>query len=257
MAKKIAIVTGSRRGIGRGIAEALGKTGYYVVVSAASPNADETLDAFREEGIECEYIQCDVASTVARKNLINTVCEKFGRLDVLVNNAGIAPSVRKDLLEVEEESYDRVVNTNARSMFFMCQLAANKMIEFQNKGGLETYQPRIVNISSVSAYTSSTNRGEYCVSKAAISMTTMLYADRLAEFGIPVFEVRPGLILTDMMEASKAKFGKFIEEGITPIKRFGYPKDVADSVVALCSGLLDFATGQVINADGGFHIRRL
>jgi NAD(P)-dependent dehydrogenase (short-subunit alcohol dehydrogenase family) len=256
MVKRVAIITGSRRGIGKGIALELGKNGYYTVISATVPNADEVLEELRAQGVECEYIQCNVADSGARVNLIEKVCGEFGRLDVLVNNAGVAPQMRRDLLEVEEESYDRVVNTNARSMFFMCQLAARKMVAFSGQG-LDDYHPHIINISSISAYTSSTNRGEYCVSKAAISMTTLLFADRLAEFNIPVFEVRPGLILTDMMSASKEKFGKLIEEGITPIKRFGTPKDIGDSVVALCSGLLDFATGQVIDADGGFHIRRL
>lgn len=256
MQKKIAIVTGSRRGIGKGIALELGQNGYYVVISATKAEAPETVAELEAAGCECEYIQCDVTSTEQRIHLIKTVSEKFGRLDVLVNNAGVAPLNRRDLLEVEEESYDRVVGNNARSMFFMSQLAAREMIRFKQQE-LEEYQPRIINISSVSAYTSSVNRGEYCVSKAAISMTTLLYADRLAEYGIPVFEVRPGLILTDMMNASKEKFGRYIEEGITPIKRWGYPKDVGDCVVALCSGRMDFCTGQVINADGGFHIRRL
>jgi len=256
MEKKIAIVTGSRRGIGKGIALELGKNGYHVIVSATKPTADEVIAELNNEGVSCEYIKCDVSNTGDRNNLINSVCDKFGRLDVLVNNAGVASLNRKDLLYVEEESYDRVININARSMFFMCQLAAGKMIAFQS-GGIADYRPRIINISSISAYTSSVNRSEYCVSKAAISMTTLLFADRLAEYNIPVFEVRPGMILTDMMSASKEKFGKLIEEGMTPIKRFGMPKDIGDSVVALCSGLLDFATGQVIDADGGFHIRRL
>jgi NAD(P)-dependent dehydrogenase (short-subunit alcohol dehydrogenase family) len=256
MAKQIAIVTGSRRGIGKGIAQVLGKNGYYIIVSATVSTADEVLEELREQGVNCEYIKCNVSESKDRSDLIEKVCEKFGRLDVLVNNAGVAPQVRRDLLEVEEESYDLVVNTNARSMFFMCQLAAHRMIGFASQS-LENYHPRIVNISSISAYTSSVNRGEYCVSKAAISMTTMLFADRLAEFNIPVFEIRPGLILTDMMSASKEKFGKLIEEGITPIKRFGTPQDIGECVAALCSGQLDFATGQVIDADGGFHIRRL
>lgn len=254
--KKIAIVTGSRRGIGKGIAHSLGKNGYTVVVSATKDNADDVLAEFREEGIDCIYIKCDVTNTADREHLVDTVCETYGRIDVLVNNAGVAPLVRGDILVMEEASYDRVVGTNARSMFFMTQYVANKMIEFQ-KQGLEDYSPRIISMSSISAYTSSTNRGEYCISKAAISMTTLLYADRLAEYGIPVFEVRPGMILTDMMSASKEKFGKLIEGGLLPIKRFGYPEDIGDACVALCSGLLDYCTGQVINADGGFHIRRL
>lgn len=257
MKGKVAIVTGSRRGIGKGIALELGKMGYYVIVSATKPTADEVISELKQEGVECEYIKCDVTITDDRKNLINTVCDKFGRLDVLVNNAGVAPLERKDLLLVEEESYDRVVNTNARSMFFMAQLAANRMIDFLDKG-IADYKPRIINISSVSAYAASLNRGEYCISKAAISMTTMLFAARLGIYNIPVFEVRPGFILTDMMHPkSRESFSKLIEQGITPIRRFGTPKDVGDCVAALCSGRLDFATGQVIDADGGFNIRVL
>ena len=254
--KKIAIITGSRRGIGKGIARALGSNGYTVVISATKESADDVLTEFREDGIDCIYIKCDVTSTQDREHLVDTVCDMYGRIDVLVNNAGVAPLVRGDLLVMEEASYDRVVGTNARSMFFMTQYVAKKMIEYL-KQDLEDYHPRIISMSSISAYTSSTNRGEYCISKAAISMTTLLFADRLAEYGIPVFEVRPGMILTDMMSASKEKFGKLIEGGLLPIKRFGYPEDIGNCCVALCSGLLDYATGQVINADGGFHIRRL
>lgn len=255
--KRVAIVTGSRRGIGCGIAKELGLSGYYVIVSATRDTTDDVIDEFRKEGIECEYIRCNVVNSREREELIETVCGRFGRLDVLVNNAGVAPKVKMDILETTEESYDRVVNTNARSMYFMSQLAANRMIGYLEAGELEDYHPRIINISSISAYATSTNRGEYCVSKAAISMTTKLFADRLAEYGIPVFEVRPGFILTDMMNASRERFGKMIEEGLTPIKRWGYPQDVADCVAVLCSGRLDFATGQVLNADGGYHLRRL
>lgn len=254
--KKIAIITGSRRGIGKGIAHSLGMNGYTVVLSATKDEADDVLAEFRAEGIDCIYVKCDVTSTADREHLVDYVCDTYGRIDVLVNNAGVAPLVRGDLLAMPEESWDRVVKTNARSMFFMTQYVAKKMIEFQ-KQDLEDYKPRIISMSSISAYTSSTNRGEYCISKAAISMTTLLYADRLAEYNIPVFEVRPGMILTDMMSASKEKFGKLIEGGLLPIKRWGYPEDVGNCVLALCSGLLDYATGQVINADGGFHIRRL
>ena len=174
----------------------------------------------------------------------------------MVNNAGVAPNVRLDLLETTEESFDRLMGINLKGTFFMCQLAANTMIEMQQQG-LEDYTPRIVNISSMSAYTSSVNRGEYCISKAGISMTTQLFADRLAEYGIPVFEVRPGIIQTDMTAGVSEKYQKLIEGGVTPIRRFGQPADVANCVAAAVSGLLDFATGQVLNADGGFHIRRL
>lgn len=255
--KKVAIVTGSRRGIGHGIARELGLHGYTVIVSATTPDAKDVIEDFRSQGIECEYIKCDVICTEQRAALVEQVLEKYGRIDVLVNNAGVAPKVRMDILETTEESWDRVVHTNARSMFFMSQLVANRMIEAVQAGKLEEYSPRIINISSISAYATSLNRGEYCISKAAISMTTRLFAHRLADYGIPVFEIRPGFILTDMMEASKERFGKLLEEGITPIKRWGYPQDIADSVIALCSGRLDFATGQVINSDGGFHLRRL
>lgn len=259
MVQKVAIVTGARRGIGLGIAKELGLTGYYVVMSAFSAEAQNAIEEMKALGLEngCEYMQCDISDTMARKQLIETVCRRLGRLDIMVNCAGVAPKTRLDLLETTEESFDYVVNTNARSTFFMCQLAANQMIEFQKRDDIEGYSPRIINISSISAYTSSTNRGEYCVSKAAISMTTQLFADRLAEFGIPVFEVRPGIIMTEMTAKVAAKYEKLISEGATPIRRFGQPKDVADCVVAACSGRLDFATGQVLNADGGFSIRRL
>lgn len=257
MTKKVAIITGSRRGIGKGIAIELGKMGYYIILSATKSSADEVVEELKELGIKSEYVQCDVTSSVAREDLIEYVCNKYGRLDVLVNNAGVAPKVKKDILSVDIESYDRVVETNARSMFFMSQLAANRMIDMQRQG-LTEYKPRIINISSVSAYAASVNRGEYCISKAAISMTTQLFAARLGEYNIPVFEVRPGFILTDMMAPeSREKFNVLINNGITPIRRFGESKDVGDAVSALCSGKLDFATGQVINADGGYHIRIL
>ena len=254
--KKIALVTGSRRGIGLGIAEALGKEGYFVVLSAATPADEEVTARLTAEGIGCTYISCDISKTEDRRRLLDTVIERYGRLDVLVNNAGVAPKVRLGILETTEESFDRLMNINLKGTFFMCQAAANRMIELQKKS-LEDYRPRIVNISSMSAYTSSVNRGEYCISKAGISMTTQLFADRLAEYGIPVFEVRPGIIMTDMTAGVHEKYQKLIDEGVTPIRRFGLPEYVANCVLAAVSGRLDFATGQILNADGGFHIRRL
>ena len=164
--------------------------------------------------------------------------------------------MRLDILETTEESYDRVTGINTKGTFFMCQVFAKYMIDCLNKG-FEDYSPRIVNIASNSSYTSSTSRGEYCISKAGVSMTTLLFADRLAEYGIPVFEVRPGIIKTPMTEVVTQRYDKLIAEGITPIKRWGTPEDVADCVFAAASGLLDFGTGTVLNADGGFHIRRL
>ena len=256
--RKIAVVTGSRRGIGLGIAKALGKAGYTVVISDIV-EADEVASVIQElsmQGVSADYMKCDISKADHRQALTTYIANKYGRIDVVVNNAGVAPINRMDILETTEESFDRLMNINLKSTFFMCQLAANTMISMQSNG-LEDYKPRIVNICSVSAYASSTQRGEYCISKAGIAMTTKLFADRLAEFGIPVFEVRPGIILTDMTAAVKEKYEKMIADGITPIKRFGYPEDVANCVMAACSGLLDFSTGQVLNADGGFHIRRL
>lgn len=254
--KKIALVTGSRRGIGLGIARALGHAGWFVVVSATAPQADELVDELRAEGIDCVYRKCNIAEAADRAGILDWIDQTYGRLDLIVNNAGVAPSVRLDLLETTEESVDRLLDINLKGTFFMCQLAANRMIAMQGRG-LDDYTPRIINICSMSAYTSSVNRGEYCISKAGLSMVTMLFADRLAEYGIPVFEVRPGIIRTDMTAGVTEKYEKLIAGGITPIKRFGTPEDVANCVLAAAGGLLDFATGQVLNADGGFHIRRL
>lgn len=254
--QKIALVTGSRRGIGLGIARELGKAGYFVVVSATAAQDDAVIEGLQADGIDCTYIPCNIAVQADRVHILEEIAARYGRLDVLVNNAGVAPVVRLDLLETTEDSFDRLMQINLKGTFFMCQLAACMMIDMQGRG-LEDYTPRLVNISSISAYTSSTSRGEYCVSKAGISMTTQLFADRLAEYGIPVFEVRPGIIQTDMTAGVTEKYQKLIDGGITPIKRFGQPADVANCVCAAVSGLLDFATGQVLNADGGFHIRRL
>ena len=263
MAEKVAAVTGARRGIGLGIAKRFLQEGYKVLLAAASPGeaAKELIEELnlqygRAGSRPALYLQCDISEKEDRKRLFSFAEETYGRLDVLVNNAGVAPSVRLDVLETTEESFERLMRINLEGTFFMCQQGANLMRQMQKKG-LEDYEPRIVNISSMSAYTSSTNRGEYCVSKAGISMVTKLFADRLAEEGIGVFEVRPGIIATDMTEKVHEKYDKLIREGVTPIRRFGRPEDVADCVWAAASGLLDFATGQVLNADGGFHIRRL
>lgn len=256
---KTAIVTGSRRGIGLACAKGLLKEGYTVVLCDVV-EAAEVADLLNElnEGYQgtAEYIRCDISNAEDRKNLIETVIANHGRLDVLVNNAGVACAVRLDILETTQESFERLMRINLEGTFFMCQEAANHMMACQ-KAGVENYSPRIVNISSMSAYTSSVSRGEYCISKAGISMVTKLFADRLAEEGIPVFEVRPGIIMTDMTAVVKEKYEKLISEGVTPIRRFGQPEDVANCVLAACSGLLDFGTGTVLNADGGFHIQRL
>jgi NAD(P)-dependent dehydrogenase (short-subunit alcohol dehydrogenase family) len=182
----------------------------------------------------------------------------LGRLDLLVNNAGVAPEVRADILEATEESFDRLININAKGPYFLTQLTAKLMIEQSRTAAPPaTFQPKIITISSVSAYTASVNRGDYCISKAALSMLTPLYASRLAEHGIGVYEIRPGLIKTDMTGPVKEKYDKLIEKGLTPIKRWGTPEDVGKAVAAIAQDLLPFSTGEVINVDGGFHLRRL
>jgi len=258
MDRLTAVVTGSTRGIGMGIAKKLLREGYFVLLSGTQPDSkkDEIIMPLLEEGFVdcCDYLKCDIASRSDREALFAYVSSRYGRLDVLVNNAGVAPLVRDDLLAMSEESMDRLLDINLKGTFFMCQGAANLMLELGASGELLR---RIINISSISAYTSSTNRGEYCISKAGVSMVTQLFADRLAGEGILVFEVRPGIILTDMTAVARDKYEKLIDEGLTPIGRMGQPGDVADMVYAACTGLLDFTTGQVLNADGGFHLRRL
>lgn len=255
--RKVAIVTGGSRGIGYGIAERLAKEGYNLAIFGTSDESRvrEALDGLRANGVEVLYVQGSLGSGQDRQKLIDLVSSQFGRIDVLVNNAGVAPKVRKDILETTEESFDFVVDTNLKGTFFLTQGVARKMVEQIQSG--EEYCPMIINIASISSYTSSPSRGEYCISKAGISMVTKLFAHRLAEYGINVYEIRPGIIETDMTGPVKDKYDELIEGGLTPIKRWGYPKDIAKAVWALCSGLLPYSTGEVINVDGGFHLRRL
>lgn len=255
---RIAFVTGSRKGIGFSIGKKLAESGYRVVFSG-STEADrlgKTANEISALPNACYYLKCDISKEEDRKNAINGILEKEGRLDVLVNNAGVAPLVRQDILDTTGESFERVLKINLAGTFFMCQEAARAMIQVKKKQPGE-YSPRIINISSISAYTSSVNRPEYCISKAGIAMVTTLFADRLAAEGIRVFEVRPGIIATDMTQGVHEKYETMIEGGLLPIRKFGEPEDVSGAVLAACSGLLDYTTGQVLNADGGFHIRRL
>lgn len=254
---KVAIVTGASRGIGNAIATRLSDEGYAIVAVGTSEltSISSNFEAIRQNSLPWIYVQADVSTAEGRDRIISATLERFGRIDVLVNNAGVAPKVRMDLLETSEESFDRVLGINLKSTFFLSQAVARIMCEA--KAGNPALAPKIVNISSVSAYTSSTLRGEYCISKAAISMVTQLFADRLADSGINVYEIRPGVIATDMTSVVKEKYDAMIANGLTPIKRWGQPDDVAKAVWAACSGLLDFSTGEVINVDGGFHLRRL
>jgi NAD(P)-dependent dehydrogenase (short-subunit alcohol dehydrogenase family) len=262
--RPVAIVTGASRGIGKGIAKELASLGYDLVVNhfdfttegqADESRAVQTQKEIKELGADCEILRGDISSTGDRSSLVALAKSKFGRCDMLVNNAGVAPLKRMDILEVTEESYDRVMGINLKGPYFLTQLVANWMIEQKKTHPERAF--RIVNTGSISAYTSSPARGEYCVSKAGIAMMTMLYADRLAEYGIGVFEIRPGIIQTDMTSVVKDKYDKLIAEGLTPIKRWGQPEDIAKAVGAIAEGRLDFSTGQVINVDGGFHLRRL
>lgn len=247
---KTALVTGSSRGIGRGIEDMLRENGYTVIYSGTRPEHPADLP----EG--CDYFPCNIADAPQRQAILAHVADAWGRLDLLVNNADVAPLERRDLLDMDEESFDRVIGINLKGTLFMCQAAARFMLDGL-QAGLADYHPRMVNIGSLSAYTSSISRGEYCISKAGVGMVTKLFADRLADAGIPVFEVRPGIIDTDMTRVVHEKYDRLIAEGLLPIRRFGQPEDVAKMVLACASGLLDYAAGQVLDADGGFALRRL
>ena len=263
--QRVALVTGASRGIGRGIAVALGSRGWTVVVNYRGnvTAAQETADAVIAGGGQSLMVQADIGVAADRDFLVRETLAKCGRLDLLVNNAGMAPRQRMDLLGTTEASYDEVMGVNLKGPFFLTQRVANAMIEQLPEDGARddtregTLPPMIINIGSVSAYTASVNRGEYCISKAGVAMMTALFADRLAEFGILVYEVRPGIINTDMTSVVQARYDKLIDEGLTPIKRWGQPDDVARAVLALAEGDFPFSTGEVINVDGGFHLRRL
>lgn len=255
--KKVALVTGAARGIGNGIALQLAKDGYNIAIMDVLKEADveENINDVKESGADVLYVNGDLTSAKSREEFVAKSIEKYGRIDVLVNNAGVGPKVRMDILETTEESFDFVTDINMKGTFFLTQLVANKMIGFIKE--VDDYRPMIVNIASMSSYVSSVSRGEYCISKAGVSMITKLFADRLAEYGINVYEIRPGIILTPMTAVVKDKYDKLIAEGITPIKRWGYPEDIANAVSAFCSGKFAYSTGEVINVDGGFHIQRL
>ena len=242
---KIAIVTGVLGGIGKESALMLAEKGYTVVGMGRTENPD--LSDF--EGLDITYISGDISSTKDREKLLDAAVTK-GEISVLVNVAGVAPKVRRDVLEMTEESYDFVMGINTKGTLFLTQAVAKEMVK-QGKGGA------IVNISSCSAYTSSTSRGEYCISKAGVSMITKLFADRLSADGITVNEICPGIIATGMTAAVKDKYDKLIAEGLVPLGRWGTPDDVAKAVVALCDGTFGYTTGQSFTVDGGMHIRKL
>jgi NAD(P)-dependent dehydrogenase (short-subunit alcohol dehydrogenase family) len=255
-----ALVTGASRGIGRGIAIELARAGMRVAINYAgnAAAAAEALALVKEAGGDGFTVQGDVAVAADRQRLVAETVARFGRIDLLVNNAGVAPNVRADLLDAGEESFDRLYSINLKGPFFLTQLVAKQMLAQApdatgNRG-------RIVNITSISVYTASINRGDYCMVKAGLAMMTKLFADRLANDGINVYEIRPGVIATDMTGGVKAKYDKLIlqdERGITPIRRWGKPEDIGQAVRAIAEGRFPFSTGAVFDIDGGFHLHRL
>lgn len=251
--RKTAIVTGGSRGIGLAIVRQLLSENMNVVVMHAHENAKirENLDGLRGS---FTHIQGDITSPQDRERCVQLAVQTYGRVDILVNNAGVAPLERVDLLEMTEESFDRVLSVNLKAAMFFTQLVAKQMISQPQQ---TDSRGTIINIASLSSDTVSLNRGEYCVSKAGLSMLTRLFAARLAEEGIFVYEVRPGIIETDLTAGVKEKYDALFAQGICPISRWGQPEDVAKAASLLCSGYLSYSTGDVINVDGGFHIRRL
>ncbi len=255
--EKVALITGASRGIGRGIAEALASRGWTIAINYRTDrsSAEAAKAAVEGQGGVGFCVQADVGRLDEHEPLLQAVLERFGRIDLLVNNAGMAPRQRADMLNVGAESYDEVMQTNLRGPFFLTQRVAQAMIALIEAKKIDA--PTIVNISSVSAAFSSTNRAEYCLSKAGLAMMSALWATRLAEYGITVYEVRPGVIETDMTAGVKEKYDRLIlQEGLTLLKRWGRPDDVGKAVLAIAEGLLPYSTGEVIYVDGGLHVSR-
>jgi 3-oxoacyl-[acyl-carrier protein] reductase len=256
--RPVAFITGGSRGIGRGIAIELAKVGYDVA-GASRIVSEEGLFEVRRRVEECGGaflpVQADVSMLEGHERIVKTVIDQFGCVDLLVNNAGVAPEQRLDVLETTPESFDRVMSINLRGGFFLTQRVARQMIDQVNAKAAA--RPKIVFITSVSAYMSSPSRAEYCISKSGLSMAAAIFADRLSEYGINVYEVQPGIIKTDMTAPVEDKYNRLIEEGLIPQRRWGFPEDVGKAVVALVSGGFEYSTGTVIEVSGGMNIRRL
>ncbi|NND70062.1 MAG: 3-ketoacyl-ACP reductase [Rhodothermales bacterium] len=252
---KVVIITGGCRGIGLGIAQSLAAEGCSLALTGRKDREEvaEVLASLGEHGVDVEYFKSDISISGDRESLAGQVINRFGRIDVLVNNAGIAPSERKDILEATEESFDHVLNVNLKGPYFLTQVVANAMIEdeFSNEGRC------IVNITSISTTVASPTRGEYCVSKAGQSMATRLFAVRLAEYGIPVYEVRPGVIATDMTSGAREKYDTLFDEGLALQPRWGTPDDVGKAVASFVRGDFPYSTGVEILVDGGMLVDRL
>ncbi len=257
MAKRTALITGGTRGIGFGIASALGREGFNLCVCGLRPaeGAEESLAKLRTTGAEVLYVRADVGSKADRTALLKAVEEKFGALHVLVNNAGVAPETRADILEASEESFERLLRINLQGPYFLTQATANWMI--RQKKADASFAGCVINVTSISAETASVSRGDYCVSKAGLGMATKLFAARLGEFGIPVYEIRPGIIQTDMTAGVKAKYDDLIEKGLLVEPRWGTPEDVGRAAAMLARGDLPYSTGSVLHVDGGLTLPRL
>jgi NAD(P)-dependent dehydrogenase (short-subunit alcohol dehydrogenase family) len=253
---KSALITGGSRGIGLGIAEALAKAGYRLAINGVR-NEEEAKEqlGFLKQFTEVIYCQGDIGNLNDHERIIAKTVSHFESIDVLVNNAGVAPKTRKDVIDLDEEGYDRLMDINLKGTFFLTQRVARQMLEDKKKSN--SYSPCIITITSMSAEVASVNRGEYCMSKAGLSMMTKLFATRLADANIPVYEVRPGIIQTDMTAGVKEKYDTLIQGGLTLEKRWGTPADIGKIVAALAKGDIPYATGQVITADGGLTLLRL
>lgn len=258
--RPVALVTGASRGIGRAIALQLARDGHAIAINSVSPPAlNSPAETLRDEitalGSDAHIIRADISLTADRQRLIDEIRTRFQRFDLLVNNAGVAPTERRPLLEASEESFDRVLNINLKGAYFLTQLAAKFMLDLQYRTIVPT--PRICFITSISAYTASTNRGDYCISKAGLSMAASLWAAELAPHNIPVIEIRPGIVTTDMTAAVKEKYDAIIAQGAFPQKRWGTPEDVAKVVSAFARGDFDYSTGIAVDVSGGFQLKRL
>lgn len=256
--KKVALITGGTRGIGRGIAEKLAEAGFNLVISGIrdAASVSETLQALEKLGAEVLYCVSDVSRAADRIELLAAAKERFGRLDVLVNNAGVAPDIRTDILEALEESFERVMKINLQGPYFLTQAVASWML-LQNSYDTD-YMGVIINVGSISAETVSVKRGEYCVSKAGVSMMTKLFAARLGGHNIYVYEIRPGIVKTDMTSKVADAYTKLIEEGeLCVMKRWGCPADVGTVAAAMATGQLPYCVGQVVTVDGGVTLQRL
>ncbi len=257
--QKVALVTGGSRGIGRAICLEVAKVGYAVLINFNENlgAAEEVRGTIEDIGVPVDICQADVSATSHRDLLVAYTMERFGRIDLLVNSAGIAPKIRKDILETDESSFDRVMNTNLRAPYFLTARVAREMIALIRAKAIDS--PAIVNISSMRRFTAAGNYGEYCISKAALSMVTKLFAVRLAEFGINVYEISPGIIETDMTssDAVREHYNSKLAKGMMPINRWGKPEEVGLAVAAIARGSFPFSTGAVFDVDGGWHLRHL